>query len=160
MKKSKNLMVRACFFPKKKNDLPRAWPFGWLKALSSVLFPHRLRCRPFNASDPMPLRLAAPAEPQAAKRLKTDQKSVPLARFVVYRCWVFGSKWKKYNNWKFSSAIIRQISRISNYFEKKHDVWWWCRYLDCWRYGLPMREVFPSLTCAYFLQKVEVVTTN
>lgn len=38
---------------------------------------------------PMPLRLAVPAEPQAAKRLKTDQKSVPLARFVVFSCWVF-----------------------------------------------------------------------
>ena len=81
MKKSKNLMVRACF--SKSNDPPPAGHLGGSKppCFSPTVFDAgRVAIR-----IPMPLRLAAPAEPQVAKRLKTDQKSVPLARLLFFR---------------------------------------------------------------------------
>ena len=153
-KSLKKVMVRACFF-QKNNDPPAPGHLGGSKppCFSPTVFDAgRVAIR-----IPMPLRLAVPAEPQAAKRLKTDQKSVPLARFVVFSCWVFGSKWKKYNTWKFSSAIIRQISRMSkkNVFD--------CGVSGLLKvYGLPQSfgKSFPVWLCAYFLQEIEVVTTN
>ena len=109
---------------------------------------------------PMPLRLAVPAEPQAAKRLKTDQKSVPLARLLFFSAGFFGSsKWKKYNTWKISISYHKTDIEDSEVFRKRHDVWLWCQWIveGIWSTHWGSHSQFDL---CIILQKIEVVTTN
>lgn len=88
----KKVMVRACFF--KKNDPPRAWPFGWLKApcFSPTVFDAgRLAFHHHAAS------AGRSGRTPSGETTEDGSKVRAFGEIVVFSCWVFWKyRWKKY----------------------------------------------------------------